>query len=116
MATKAKLYLLPMGFEDPALPGQSFLCSECTLIDGLLGAQPGLLDHIDIERVPFPRPRQPVIAAIGEANQSLPVLVLPEGERNAAATGSANGRQFASGAPAIIAALAERHGTPVVHP
>ena len=73
-------------------------------------------DQITIERVPFPRPRNVVIAAIGEANQSLPVLVLPAGETSQNATGIANGHAFASGSNAILATLAERHGLPVIHP
>lgn len=113
---KARLFLLPQTFEDAAYPGQKFLCRHGALVEGVLAAHPELLDSIEVERVDFPRPRQVVIASIGEAHQSLPVLVLPEGEAFPAATGDVNGRRFASGAEAILATLAQRHGIPVVHP
>ena len=113
---KATLYLLEPSFEDSAYPGQRFLCRHGTLVEGVLNNFPDVRDQIEIERVAFPRPRKVVIDAVGEGNQALPVLVLPEGETRAAATGSANGRSFAAGAEAILATLAERHGIPVIHP
>ena len=113
---KATLYLLDPSFEDAAYPGQKFFCHHGALVEGVLGNFPQVRDQITIERVPFPRPRNVVIAAIGEANQSLPVLVLPSGETSQNATGIANGHAFASGSKAILATLAERHGLPVIHP
>jgi hypothetical protein len=113
---KATLYLLDPSFEDAAYPGQKFFCRHGALVEGVLGNFPAVAAEISIERVAFPRPRNVVIAAIGEANQSLPVLVLPAGETSASATGIANGRAFASGSNAILATLAERHGLPVIHP
>lgn len=115
-AEKAKLFLLEPSFEDAAYPGQRFFCRYGTLVEGVLNNFPEVRDHIEIERVAFPRPRAVVIEAIGEANQALPVLVLPAGETRDAATGSANGHAFAAGAEAILATLAERHGIPLVHP
>lgn len=115
-AKKATLYLLDPSFEDPAFPGQQFFCRHGSLVEGVLGNFPKIRAELDIRRVKFPRPRAEVIAAIGDGNQSLPVLVLPEGETRAAAKGSANGRSFAAGAEAILATLAERHGLPVIHP
>lgn len=114
--TKATLYLLDPSFEDAAYPGQKFFCRHGALVEGVLGNFPQVRDAITIERVAFPRPRNVVIAAIGEANQSLPVLVLPAGETSPNATGIANGHAFASGSNAILATLAERHGLPVIHP
>lgn len=113
---KATLYLLDPSFEDGAYPGQKFFCRHGALVEGILGHFPIVRDQLDIERVPFARPRQVVIDAVGEANQSLPVLVLPAGEASSSATGIANGRAFAAGSNAILATLAERHGIPVVHP
>lgn len=116
MAEKAKLFLLPAEFEDAKYPGQRFFCRHGAVVEGVLGAFPEIRDQLDIEFVDFPRPRARVIEAVGEANQALPVLILPAGETSAAATGEANGRRFASGSEAILATLAERHGIPVVHP
>jgi hypothetical protein len=113
---KATLYLLDPSFEDPAYPGHEFFCRHGSLVEGVLGHFPDVRDQLEIRRVKFPRPRTEVIAALGEANQALPVLVLPEGEARAAAKGNANGHAFASGAEAILATLAERHGLPVIHP
>jgi hypothetical protein len=113
---KPTLYLLDPSFEDAAYPGQKFFCRHGALVEGVLAGFPEVRDQIRIERVAFPRPRKVVIEAIGEANQSLPVLVLPAGEANNAATGSANGHAFASGSEAILKALAERHDLPVIHP
>jgi hypothetical protein len=103
-------------FEDAAYPGQKFFCRHGSLVEGVLNAFPKVRAELDIERVAFPRPRRAVIETIGEANQSLPVLVLPAGESRSSATGSSNGRSFAAGADAILATLAERHGIPVAHP
>ncbi|HWJ75165.1 MAG TPA: DUF3088 domain-containing protein [Kaistia sp.] len=116
MSEKARLFLLPAGFEDPAYPGQRFLCRHGALVEGALKGYPEVLAAIDIERVGFPRPRERVIALVGEAYQSLPLLVLPPGETATAATGFSNGRAFVAGAEAILQTLAERHGLPVVHP
>ncbi len=116
MSEKAKLFLLPREFDDTSYPGQRFLCRHSALVEGVVQAFPDLLASIEIERVPFPRPRTQVIALVGEGHQSLPLLVLPEGEVSPSATGSAGGRSFAAGADAILATLAERHGIPVIHP
>lgn len=113
---KATLYLLDPSFEDAAYPGQKFFCRHGALVEGVLGNFPEVREQLTIERVAFPRPRNVVIEAIGEANQSLPVLVLPAGESSPSATGIANGHAFASGSNAILATLAERHGLPVIHP
>jgi hypothetical protein len=113
---KATLYLLDPSFEDGAYPGQKFFCRHGALVEGVLGNFPAVRDQIRIERVGFVRPRQVVIEAIGEANQSLPVLVLPAGESSPSATGIANGHAFAAGSNAILATLAERHDLPVIHP
>lgn len=116
MTEKAKLLLLPREFDDPAHPGQRFLCRHGALVEGVLQAFPEVLAQIEIERVPFPRPRARVIELVGEAHQGLPLLVLPAGETRPSATGRAGGRSFAAGAEAILATLAERHGIPVIHP
>lgn len=113
---KATLYLLDPSFEDAAYPGQKFFCRHGALVEGVLVNFPEVHGQLLVQRIAFPRPRQAVVAAIGEANQALPVLVLPAGETSPSATGIANGHAFAAGATAILATLAERHGIPVIHP
>src|ERR1051325_11006350 len=67
--TRDRLFLLRPGFEDPAYPGQRFYCWHCALIEGVLGSFPALAEQLDVERIAWPRPRQGVIALVGEENQ-----------------------------------------------
>jgi hypothetical protein len=97
------LFLLEHAFADPALGGERvFYCKDCMTIEGLLATLPERAANIDVVRVPWPRPRAQVVAAIDEANQNLPALVWDSG--------------FANEIEALLAALAERHGFPERHP
>ncbi|WP_269583029.1 DUF3088 domain-containing protein [Roseibium sp. Sym1] len=100
---KDKLFLLAPGFEDPAFPGRTFYCWHCALMEGVLASFPDLAVKLDVRRIAWPRPRQELVDLLGEANQSLPVLVLAEGG-------------FIDDKDAILAALTERHGFPDPHP
>jgi hypothetical protein len=111
---KDKIFLIAPGFEDPKHPGKLFVCPYCNQVEGLLAAFPALAAKVEIERVPFLRPRQTVIAAIGEENQGLPVLVYGD-NAPADASRAGNGQAFTSDTKAILAALAERHGFPYLH-
>ena len=75
-----------------------------------------LAQKIDVERIEWPRPRQSVIALVGEQNQSLPLLVLAEGNGSPHQTGTYEGRAFISEKDKILAALSERHNFPLPHP
>ncbi|HTO62249.1 MAG TPA: DUF3088 domain-containing protein [Bradyrhizobium sp.] len=110
------LFLLKPDFEDPAYPGRRFYCWHCALIEGVLASFPKLADRIDVERIAWPRPRQAVIALIGEQNQSLPLLVLAPDANSVHQTGTQNGRAFIADKDGILAALSERHGFPDPHP
>jgi len=114
--TRDRLFLLRPGFEDPAFPGQRFYCWHCALIEGALASFPKLAEKLDVERIAWPRPRLPVIALVGEENQSLPLLVLADGTTSPHQTGSHHGRAFIADKDAILAALSERHGFPDPHP
>lgn len=114
--TRDKLIILKPDFVDPAYPGQRFYCWHCALMEGVLASFPALLDRIDVERIAWPRPRAEVVALIGEANQSLPVLVLADGAPADLATGSFGRRRFVAGKDAILATLSARHGIPLPHP
>ena len=101
--TRDRLYLLENDFADPALGGERhFYCKDCMTVEGLLAAFPDRAANIEVIRVPWPRPRAAVIAAIGEPNQNLPALVWDGG--------------FANDIASLLAALAERHGFPEPHP
>ncbi|MBR0915617.1 DUF3088 domain-containing protein [Bradyrhizobium japonicum] len=110
------LFLLRPGFEDPAFPDQRFYCWHCALIEGVLASFPQLAEQLEVERIAWPRPRLPVIALVGEENQSLPLLVLADGTTSPHQTGSHHGRAFIADKDAILAALSERHGFPDPHP
>jgi hypothetical protein len=113
---RAALFLLTPDFEDAKFPGQQFFCRHSALVEGVLASFPTLVGTIDVHRIAFPRPRADVVARVGEANQALPVLVLPAGETSPHASGEANGRQFVSGAERIIDALVGRDLIPPPHP
>ena len=108
-----KLFLISPGFSDPKHPGTTFVCPYCNSIEGLIASFPDLASAIDIERVPFARPRRKVIDAIGEENQSLPALVLAS-EAPADAQ-DRNGTRFVNVTDRILELLAERHGFPHLH-
>ncbi|NTI63033.1 DUF3088 domain-containing protein [Agrobacterium rhizogenes] len=114
--TRDKLFLLRPDFEDPAYPGRRFYCWHCALMEGVLASFPALARRLDVERIVWPRPRLSVIALVGEGNQSLPLLVLADGETSKYQTGVFEGRAFISDKDKILAALSERHGFPDPHP
>ena len=97
------LFLLGHEWADPALGGERvFYCKDCMTIEGLLATFPDRAANIDVVRVPWPRPRAQVVAAVGEANQNLPAMVWDDG--------------FANEIETLLAALHTRHGFPERHP
>lgn len=110
------LFLVQPGFADPDYPDQLFYCWHCALMEGVLASFPNLADHLDVQRVAWPRPRDAVIELVGEANQSLPLLVLAQGANSRHQTGLHEGRGFIAGNDKILAAMSERHGFPDPHP
>ncbi|HWX62937.1 DUF3088 domain-containing protein [Bradyrhizobium sp.] len=110
------LFLLKPDFEDRAYPGRRFYCWHCVLIEGVLASFPKLAAQIDVERVAWPRPREAVIALVGEENQLLPLLLLAPETTSARQTGTYRGRAFIADKDGILAALSERHGFPDPHP
>jgi hypothetical protein len=110
------LFLLKPGFTDPALPGQDFYCWHCALMEGVLASFPHLGAGLEVRRIAFPRPRADVIALIGEANQSLPVLVLAEDAPAGLAAATHAGRGFVNDPMGILDVLQQRHSFPPRHP
>ena len=111
-----RLYLLDPLFDDPALPGRNFYCRDCIAIDGLLANFPEQAATIEVIRIAFPRPRNAVIAAIGEANQNLPVLVLADNAPAELADGEHQGNRFVGDFKRLLHVLHIRHGFPEAHP
>jgi len=111
-----RLFLLRPDFEDPAYPGQRFYCWHCALLEGVLASFPWLSEHIDVERIAWPRPRRAVIDLVGEQNQSLPLLILSRDAPDGFATGTYGSVRFVSGNDEILNVLSRRHGVPDPHP
>lgn len=115
--SRDRVFLLQPGFEDPARPGDRYFCPYSNQIEGLLASHPQLAAKVEVTRLPFPRPRQPVIALVGEENQSLPVLVLGDepGPIPQDAAVAPNGARFVSDTRRILELLAQRYGLPRPH-
>jgi hypothetical protein len=111
-----KLFLLRPDFADPAYPGRRFYCWHCALMEGVLASFPELAKRLDVERIAWSRPRLPVVELVAEENQSVPLLVLADGDTSPHQTGTYDGRAFISDKGKILAALSERHGFPDPHP
>jgi len=110
-----RLLLLQPGFADPDHPGRRFVCPDCLPIEGLLAAAPELATRLDIERLPYPRPRPVVIAALDAAHQGLPVLILGDDPPAPDSAQRLGATRFVTEPRQILALLAERHGYPRVH-
>lgn len=109
------LFILRAPFEDPALDGTWF-CTSCATMEGALLANPHWATHIDVKRMPYPRPRHDVIVLIGEANQSLPVLVLADGAAPPEGAKVFEGRSFLDEPKPITRYLAATYGGAGPHP
>jgi len=110
---KDQIFLIAPGFTDPKRDDGPFFCPFCNQIEGFLASFPELAAKVEVTRLPFPRPRQPVIDLIGEDYQGLPVLVLGGDPPPDAKT--SNGHHFIDDTRRILELLAERHGFPKVH-
>lgn len=113
--SRDRLILITPGFADPAQPGRRFFCPDCNQVEGLLAANPGLQERIDIQRVPFERPRAAVIALLGPENQGLPVLILGDGTQAPDDAQSYDGLRFVTDTRRILELIASRHGVPFPH-
>lgn len=104
------LFLLKHDFADG--PGAPYYCPECAQLNGVLHYYPKLRHWLEVRYVDFPRPRADIIALIGEANQSCPVLVLAghaPANVQAVTIGEHNGRRFVGGATDIGNYLSQVH-------
>ncbi|MEZ6022738.1 MAG: DUF3088 family protein [Hyphomonadaceae bacterium] len=69
-----------------------------------------------MQRVAFPRPREAVLALIGEANQSLPALVLADSASPPAEAKEWQGRFFLDEPKPITRYLSAAYGGAGPHP
>jgi hypothetical protein len=110
---KDQLYLLRPGFMNAGMG--PLYCSDSAPVEGVLSFFPRLRDLIDVHYLEFPRPRAPLVKALGEQNQSLPVLIIakdhkvkdPELEPS-----HANGAQFFAHEKQIRQYLSTQYGLP----
>ena len=110
------LFLLEPGFTDEK--GGPFFCPECAMVEGFLGYAPELLNHLEVRRVAFSRPRQAVIEQLGASNQGCPVLVLtPTTKISGEAKRSIEtGKAFVAGPVQVCDYLAQAYGVARPHP
>ncbi len=109
------LFLLEPGFTDPKHPGERFVCPHGLSIEGLLASDPSRAALLDVKRIGFARPRHDVIAALDDAHQGLPALVLGADQPappDALALGEI---RYVTDPKRIVELLAQRHGFPKVH-
>jgi len=107
------LLLLEPGFTDPDHPGVRFICPDGAPIEGLLAGDPGKLAALDIQRLPFAKPRQVVVDALDAEHQSLPVLILGDEQplpADAQHVQQLGEKHFVTDTHRILDLLAERHG------
>lgn len=109
------LFILRAPFEDAALDGTWF-CASCAMVEGALLANPHWATHIDVRRMPYPRPRHDMIALIGEENQSMPVLVLADAPTPPEGAKVFEGRSFIDEPKPIARYLAATYGGAGPHP
>lgn len=110
------LFLLKPGFRDPEFPERDFYCWHCALMEGVIASFPEIRPDLEVRRIAFPRPREPVISLIGAANQSLPVLILADDAPIDLPATHFEGRRFVNEPMAILDVLHRRHGYPQAHP
>jgi hypothetical protein len=72
-------------------------CSDSAPVEGVLSFFPQLRQLVDIHYLEFPRPREPLVKALGDQYQSLPVLILAANRKlkdEELQPGNANGKWF----------------------
>ncbi|AOK08016.1 hypothetical protein WK25_26690 [Burkholderia latens] len=108
---KDTLFILRPGFfKDAEGP---YYCGDSVAVEGLLSFYPQLRDAVAVEYVDAPRPRRPIVALIGEDNQSAPVLVLGDGRApndDTIAIREHNGRRFIDSPYDIRRYLSSQYG------
>lgn len=115
MSKRDALYLLEAGFRDPARPGERFLCPDGAAIEGLLAADHARAARIDIFRVPFPKPREAVVAVLDGDHQGVPVFILGDEQPAPADAKTLKEHRYVDDPARILALLAQRHGFPKIH-
>ncbi|MCG8620127.1 MAG: DUF3088 domain-containing protein [Desulfobacterales bacterium] len=109
------LFMLTPWTEDGDGP---YYCPDCGVVEGFFVYSPAARVDLDIIHVDFQRPRAAVVDALGEENQSCPVLVLAEGTPapESAKKSMTTGRIFIDDPIAICNFLGGTYGGVLPHP
>ncbi|WP_157591404.1 DUF3088 family protein [Permianibacter aggregans] len=113
------LFLLSPNFADTKVGPIPFFCIHCAAVEGMLSYFPELQQLLEVKRIAFPRPRPEVIAVLGEAHQSCPVLAVAKphpGAQHLLKQSTETGNYFVAGPEAIAAYLAIVYGIAAAHP
>lgn len=111
---KDQLFLLRPGFHNGGLG--PLYCGDSVAIEGLLSFCPTLRDLVEVRYIDFPRPRQDLVAALGEANQSVPVIILGDTaplKDDGVTVQQANGRRFIADERVIRRYLSSQYDQPM---
>ena len=116
-----QLFLLHPNFVDAKIDdhAQRYYCPHCALIEGILHYYPSIRNAITVNYVDFIRPRQSIIALIGEENQSCPVLILDKEEASDINTSYFKNYKelfFINSTELIARFFSERFGVAQMHP
>ncbi len=110
---KDQLYLLRPGFMNAGMG--PLYCSDSAPVEGVLSFFPQLRQLVDIHYLEFPRPREPLVKALGDQYQSLPVLILAANRKlkdEELQPSNANGRWFFADQSSIRHYLSTQYDLP----
>ena len=117
--SKPILFLFKKRFTDNKFEGEEFFCPFCIQVEGFLCSFPEVREEIDIRYVGFDKPRGDLPLFCGEAHQSCPQIVLPDGDDQHSTTFSeaalGHAKKIAK-TTHILDYLSGRFSTPRRHP
>ena len=111
--TTDRLFVLRPGFTDK---GETWFCPFSAQVMGYLNYYPHVRETLELAELDFTKPRHPLVDLVGEANQSMPCLVLSQPQSVPNVTISTNrDTRFVSKTIEILRYLAATRGTPPPH-
>ena len=115
MSTRPILFLLKPGFHNEGKG--PYFCPDSALVEGFLAYHASALPAgaLDIQRIDFKKPRAPVVALLGEAAQSCPVLVLDGDDAPESAKRASSGKRYIDHPIEIARYLAGRYNLSQPH-
>ena len=111
---KDTLFVLRPGFADK---GNTYFCPFSAQVVGFLSYYPQVRDTIHLIEIDFPKPREPVVALVGELHQAVPLLVLAGDPAIVpdVRIDQANGNFFIEKTIQILKYLAAKRSCPMPH-